>query len=154
MKRTEHLKELNKYFRMNTHVHNVCAHMCACVCILRLFSGIWFFATLWTVVPSGSSLLEILQARILEWVAMPFSKESAQPRYQTQVSCVPCIGGGLFTTSNTGKPQSSHTCTKSPIQICSLWIVCNSKKLQISQTFGMKYNETGKRKVQCDIFVI
>ena len=104
--------------------------------------------------PPGSSVRGILQARVLEWVAMPSSRGSSRPRYQTQVSCVPCIGGGLFTTSNTGKPQSSHTCTKSPIQICSLWIVCNSKKLQISQTFGMKYNETGKRKVQCDIFVI
>ena len=28
----------------------------------------------------------ILQARILEWVATPFPRESPQPRYQTQVS--------------------------------------------------------------------
>ena len=30
----------------------------------------------------------ILQARILEWVAFPFSRESSQPRDRTQVSCV------------------------------------------------------------------
>ena len=30
----------------------------------------------------------ILQARILEWVAFPFSRDSSQPRDQTQVSCV------------------------------------------------------------------
>ena len=30
--------------------------------------------------PPGSSVHGILQARILEWVAMPFSKESSQPR--------------------------------------------------------------------------
>ena len=30
----------------------------------------------------------ILQARILEWVAMPSSKGSSQPRDQTQVSCI------------------------------------------------------------------
>ena len=30
----------------------------------------------------------ILQARILEWVALPFSRESSQPRDQTQVSCI------------------------------------------------------------------
>ena len=30
----------------------------------------------------------ILQARILEWVAMSFSKESSQPRDQTHVSCI------------------------------------------------------------------
>ena len=29
----------------------------------------------------------ILQARILEWVASPFSRGSSQPRHQTQVSC-------------------------------------------------------------------
>ena len=30
----------------------------------------------------------ILQARILEWVAFPFSKGSSQPRDRTQVSCM------------------------------------------------------------------
>ena len=37
----------------------------------------------------------ILQARILEWVAFPFSKGSSQPRDQTQVSCT---AGGFFTS--------------------------------------------------------
>ena len=35
-----------------------------------------------------SSVHEILQARILEWVAVPFSRGSSRPRDQTQVSCV------------------------------------------------------------------
>ena len=35
----------------------------------------------------------ILQARILEWVAVPFSRGSSQPRDQTQVSR---IAGGFF----------------------------------------------------------
>ena len=35
----------------------------------------------------GSSVCGILQARILEWVAMPSSRESSQPRDQTQVFC-------------------------------------------------------------------
>ena len=30
----------------------------------------------------------ILQSRILEWVAVPFSRRSSQPRDQTQVSCI------------------------------------------------------------------
>ena len=38
--------------------------------------------------------MEILQARILEWVAMPSSRGSSQPRDWTQVSC---IAGGFFT---------------------------------------------------------
>ena len=36
--------------------------------------------------PQGSSVHEILQARILEWVAMPFSRGCSRPRHQTQVS--------------------------------------------------------------------
>ena len=38
--------------------------------------------------PPGSSVRGILQARILEWVAIPFSKGSSQPRDWTQVSCI------------------------------------------------------------------
>ena len=36
----------------------------------------------------GSSVHGILQARILEWVAMPFSRESPWPRDGTWVSCI------------------------------------------------------------------
>ena len=42
--------------------------------------------------PPGSSLCQILQARILEWVAMPSSRASSQPRYQTHISQVSCAG--------------------------------------------------------------
>ena len=40
----------------------------------------------------GSSVHGILQARILEWVVMPSSRGSSQPRDQTSVSYVSCIG--------------------------------------------------------------
>ena len=43
----------------------------------------------------------ILQARILQWVAMPSSRGSFQPRDQTQVSH---IAGGFFTAEPPGKP--------------------------------------------------
>ena len=36
----------------------------------------------------GSSVHGILQARIVEWVAISFSRGSSQPRDQTQVSCI------------------------------------------------------------------
>ena len=42
----------------------------------------------------GSSIHGILQARILEWVAISFSKGSFQPRDRTWVSC---IAGRCFT---------------------------------------------------------
>ena len=44
--------------------------------------------------PPGSSVHESLQARILEWAAIPFSRGSSQPRDQTRVSC---IAGRFFT---------------------------------------------------------
>ena len=50
----------------------------------KSLSRVWLFAT-----PCG-----ILQARMLEWVAYPFSKGSFQPRDQTQASR---IAGGFFT---------------------------------------------------------
>ena len=52
-------------------------------------SVIRLFATPWTVVHG------ILQARILEWVAFPFSRGSSQLRDQTQVSR---IAGRFFTS--------------------------------------------------------
>ena len=43
---------------------------------------------------------EILQARTLEWVAIPLSRGFSQPRDGTQVSC---IAGGFFTSWATGE---------------------------------------------------
>ena len=42
----------------------------------------------------------ILQARILEWVAMPSSRGSSPPRDQTCVSCVSCIGRWILHLSH------------------------------------------------------
>ena len=50
--------------------------------------------------PSSSSVHGILQARILEWVAIPFSRGSSWPRDRTHVSC---ITGGFFTVWATGE---------------------------------------------------
>ena len=63
-------------------------------CVLSRFSRVQPFGTLWTVSLQGSSIHEILQARNLEWVAMPSSRGSSPPRDRAQVSC---IAGGFFT---------------------------------------------------------
>ena len=44
-----------------------------------------------------SSVHRILQTRILEWVAMPSSRGSSQPRDQTSDSWSSCIAGRFFT---------------------------------------------------------
>ena len=51
--------------------------------------------------PSGSSVHGISQARILEWVAIPFSRGSSQPRDQTQeISLMSPASTGRFLNSN------------------------------------------------------
>ena len=52
--------------------------------------------------PMDSTVHEILQSRILEWVAFSFSRGSSQTRDQTQVSC---IVGGFFTSWATREAQ-------------------------------------------------
>ena len=52
--------------------------------------------------PPGSSVHGLLQARILEWVAIPFSSGSSHPKDQTQVSH---IAGRFFTSEPPGKPR-------------------------------------------------
>ena len=54
-----------------------------------------------TVAHQAPLSLGILQAGILEWVAVPSSKESSQPRDRTQVSH---IAGGFLTSEVPGSP--------------------------------------------------
>ena len=61
--------------------------------MLSRFSCVWLFATLWT----GSSVHEILQARVLEWAAVPWATRFSQPRDQTRVSTSPALAGGFPT---------------------------------------------------------
>ena len=72
-----------------------------CVCMLSHFSHVQLCATLWTIYsPSGTSLHGILQARILEWVAMPSSRESFHPAIGP-MSLMSPLTGRFFTISAT-----------------------------------------------------
>ena len=48
--------------------------------------------------PPGSSVLGVSQARILEWVAISFSRGSSRPRDRTQVSHIAGRGFNLWAT--------------------------------------------------------
>ena len=61
----------------------------------------------------GSSVHGILQERIQEWVATPFSRGSSQSRDRTQVSS---IAGGFFTTELSGKPYYTGVGSHSLLQ--------------------------------------
>ena len=56
--------------------------------------------------PSSSSVHGILQARILEWATIPFSRGSSQPRDHTQVSWIADI---LYHSSHQGSPSLLHS---------------------------------------------
>ena len=56
--------------------------------------------------PLGSSVHRILQTRILEWVAVPFSRGSSWPRDQTHISAIFCIAGRFFTHSAPWEAQT------------------------------------------------
>ena len=78
----QNLKELSGY-------QNLALVMCVCL-VAQSCPTLQPMAC----IPPGSSVWGILQARILEGVAIPFSRESSQPRDWTQVSS---IAGGFFT---------------------------------------------------------
>ena len=74
-----------------------CVCMCVCTCVhARTQSGPTVGDPM-DCSPPGSSLHGNLQARILEWVAMPSSRGSSRSRDQTCASCVSCIAGRFFT---------------------------------------------------------
>ena len=60
--------------------------------------------------PPGASIHGILQARILEWVAITFSRGSSCPRDLTAVSYISCIGRQvLYHQHHLGSPMSMES---------------------------------------------
>ena len=52
------------------------------LCWAQLLSRVWLFVTPWAIAHQVFLSMGILQARILEWAAMPLSRGSSQPRDQ------------------------------------------------------------------------
>ena len=67
---------------------------------------IWLFFDPTDCSLPGSSVHGILQARILEWVAMSFSRGSSQHRDQTYISC---LAGRLFTAEPLGNAKALYS---------------------------------------------
>ena len=74
-------------------------YMCVLTCVQ-------LFMTPWTS-PPGSSVHGIFQAKLLEWVAISYSRGSSWPKDQTQVSHFSCIGG-FFTPTPPGKSSTLY----------------------------------------------
>ena len=73
------------------------------VVVVEPLSCVWLFYNPMDCSPPISSVRGISQARILEWVVMTSSKGSSPPRDQTWISCISCIGRGIFTSEPPGK---------------------------------------------------
>ena len=80
-------------------------HLCCAVLLLQLCP------TLCDPMGSspGSSVHGILQPRILELVAISFSRGSSQLKDQIHISCGSLIVGGFFIAEPRGKPMVSST---------------------------------------------
>ena len=77
-----------------------CLLVCVCVCACSVTQLCPTDCNPMDCSLTSSSVHRIFQARILEWVAMPSSRASSQPRDGTHVFC---IAGGCFTTVPAGK---------------------------------------------------
>ena len=53
--------------------------VCVCVCVCVLVSHVQLFVTPWTVARQAPLSMGIIQARILEWVAVPSSRGLPNP---------------------------------------------------------------------------
>ena len=80
-----------------------------------LFSRVRLFCDPMDCGPLGSSVHGILQARMLEWVAMSFSRGPSPTRDRTCISYTSCMADGFLTTkgSHPGSPPNtlSYLCT-------------------------------------------
>ena len=89
--------------------------MSSCINILSVCLSAQSCMTLYTHMDyslPGSSVHGILQAKILEWVVDSSSKGSSQPRDQSHIFYVSCIGGQiLYHTGSQSAKSQSHLST-------------------------------------------
>ena len=111
----------------------MCVCVCVCVCVhTHVHIREWVKVaqscpSLWD--PIDYTVHRILQARILEWVAFPFSRGSSPPRDWIQVSC---IAGGFFASWATREAQEywSGYLIPSPVDLPNPGIKLGSPTLQ------------------------
>ena len=83
--------------------------------------------------PPGSSIHGTFQARILEWVAISYSRESSSARNQTCVSCVSQMAVRFFTTV---LPQSVQSLSHVQLFVTP-WIAACQASLPITNSWSL-----------------
>ena len=100
--------------------------------------------------PPSSSVHGIFQARILEWVAISFSRASSQPRDRTQVSHIAgrrfnlCATREALKYKNTVSQKTSYRDTELQIQVLTSKISKGGKEARLKEE-GEEVGEGGKR---------
>ena len=84
-------------YKVYAQCHEVCVCVCVCVCV----QSCRLFCDPMDCIPSGSYVHGISQVRILEWVAISYSRGSPWSKDQTHVSCLTNI---FFTKAAPEKP--------------------------------------------------
>ena len=87
-------------FYHSRNLFHVC--VCVCVCVHARAQSCPTLCDPTDCSPPGSSVHGISQVRILEWVAISFSRGSSWTRNQTQV--IPALTGGFYTTAPPEEP--------------------------------------------------
>ena len=84
-----------------------------CACVLSRFSHVQLIATLQIVTCQTPLSMGILQARILEWVTMPSSSGSSQPRDWIEPRS-PTLQAESLPSEPPGSPGRGHEVSKHP----------------------------------------
>ena len=89
------------------------------MCVCSVFQSYAALCSPMNYSPPGSSIHGILQARILEQVAISYSRESSEPSYRTNISRVSCIGRWIiYHWHHLG---SLHTHTHTHTHTLTIW---------------------------------
>ena len=133
----------HKFFLLVVVMHIVL--LCA-----RVFSCVWLFVTPWTV--ACQVALSIGFPRLLEGVAISFSRGSSQPRDQTHISC---IGRWILYHKPPGKPLEDrpvvimqlkeHRKQKAEERWTELWRMLDTRKCTNICIMGIPEEETGDK---------
>ena len=115
-------------------------YRCLCVCGRSAAQSCWawpesLFVTLGCRLP-GSSGRRIFQIRILEWVAIFYSRGSSWPRDWTHISCAYCFGRQILYHCVTWEVMDAFKQLKSMIKYTRKVVKGNHKPLRSSFTGG------------------
>ena len=115
------------------------------VYVLSHFSHVNLFATPRTVA-CQSSVHRSLQARILEWVVLPSSRGSSQPRDQTHMFYISCIAAEFSTTSSTWDASFQIRKLRLWRSYRCGWLLLNDIEERVAQVFIMVSTTFWKQK--------